>query len=233
MKQLDHLLQEKLGLPVETLSLPVARFFPKASEESFATDFPVWATTLALAAKRSPAPFNLLPDRFREKRSAQIERVAVRLSAFTISVFLLVLFLFKVAQLQVLEKERRVFQVNSEKAQEIETLKAKIEERKTLTNQLMRGHPFLSGVLKEISQSLPPNAVLDQLQYTTATQTVSLSGTIFATDKHPAEGLLGELIARWEGSPFFKEVRLVSSERDATYDQQASNFQIECALVVP
>jgi len=235
LKGVDRFLEEKVGLSVEPLALPLTDFFTHQNipAQPLENDFPVWAATLALASRRTVAPFDLLPERFREKKGEKIERVAVRMSAFAFFLTLIILFFFKGTQVQVLDKQAQVYRDRWRGVQEIATLHNKIQERKGLIQQLLKGHPFFVGVLKEISVNLSPNAVLGQIQYQQQTHTLSLTGTIFEAGGVPTEGALGELISRLEQSPFFKEVRLVSSERDEGYGQPASSFQIQCDLVTP
>ena len=104
LKQLDSFLQEKLTLPVQKLSLSPDAFFSKGplADETLVKNFPLWAATLALAAKRPSGPFDLLPLRFREKKSERIERVAVRMTSFVLFLVLSVVFAFNVVQVQVL-----------------------------------------------------------------------------------------------------------------------------------
>ena len=189
------------------------------------------APALGLAFQEGQG-LNLLPSRFRVKKSQKIERIAMRISTIVIVFILLVISSYRWKEVGSLEKEYALSQSSWKTVQEIESMKQTLGERKRVIAKIKEGHPYVLEVFGEISNLLPPYAVLDKITQPRGTNEIRFSGTVFGLHDKSTEASLGELISGFEKSPYFKEVKLVSSQRDETYDRPASNFEILCWLKV-
>lgn len=233
LKHLAEFLTEKLLLPVDRPPFPSGFQWTssKINEKNLHQQFPILSHALALAFQEGKE-LNLLPQRFRTPKSQKIERIAMRMSSVVIFFVLLTLSLYKGMEVRSLKRELDASQTTGSTIQGIESMRETVAEQKGVLSRIERGHPYLLEALGEIANLLPPHAVLNRISHPRGTDRLSFSGTIFGLQDQPTEGLLGELISGFEKSPFFKEVKLVASQRDETYDRPASNFEILCRMKV-
>ena len=229
LKNLTAFLSEKIGHPVELLPL-LPGFRGGAMEAEERTDrFPSLATSLGVAFQEGRGP-NLLPSRFRERKTQILSRIALRVTSIVTVLALCTMLSYEGMRHHLLRKELSFSGSSWKMFQEIESLKKELEVRKEVLAQLKERHPYLIGALKEVSNTLPSHAVIDRISFPQATDELRLSGMIFTVANQSTETLVTELISHFEKSPFFKEVKLISTQRDASYEQPASHFEIMCRL---
>ncbi len=233
MKHLTEFLSEKIDRPVELLPFQMGfRWNPSSiNEETLRAVFPWLVPALAVGIQRGRG-MNFLPRRFRERKGQLVERIAVRLLGALVFLVLLLSGIFQRAQLQLLKNELRGIQPSMKLVREADTLRGNLQERQRISVEIQRGHPYLLGALKEIAENLPSHAVLERMMLYRGGHELQLSGTLFGSSEKPAEILLGELISQFEKSPFFKEVKLISTRRDEAFEESANYFEIACRLKV-
>jgi len=233
LKNFPELLSQKVDCSVEMLPLIPGFQWDntKIQEETLREKLPLAAAVMGVAFQGGKG-LNLLPSRFREKRSQLIERIAMRILSVVVVLGLLLFAAFQRMSLNVLWKEHDGSRSSWKIVQEIEALEKGLTLRRDINQKIKGGHPYLRGGLKEIANSLPSYVVLNRIVLGKGSRDLYLFGTIFGTENQPTETLLGNLIESFEESPFFLEVKLVSTQRDETFDQPANNFEISCRMKV-
>lgn len=234
LKNLTAFLSEKIAYPIEILS-DVAGFHWDASrinEKDLQARCPVIACALGVAFEQG-RELNLLPSRFRERKSKAVERFALRISMIALGAFFLTASIYRWVELGFLQRERAILQSSWKMVQRLESLSQTLYGRREVLVNIRKERPSLVGTLKEISNTLPRHAVLTRIILNRGTNDLQLLGTLFGTENQPTETLVGELILNFEKSPLFQEVKLISTQRDETYDFPANSFELVCRLKVP
>lgn len=233
LKNLTTFLSEKMGRSVTLL--PFLTGFEwqsgRFNEEDLRQSFSFIAPVLATAFQEGKG-MSLLPARFREKRTQYIERVSMRILTFLVAVSFITFFIFQRLQIHFLQGELELTRPSWSFVKQVESLEKSVEEYRSAKAKIREGHPYVLGALKEIANSLPSHAVLSRVSLYRKTSDLQIGGTIFSSSNQSVEALLGELIKGFEKSPLFKQVKLVSTQRDETYDQTANNFEIVCQMKV-
>jgi|GEM_PF-1223977 len=233
LRNLTTFLSEKMTRSVEPLPLLTGFQWQsgRLNEEDLRQRFSFVAPVLATAFQEGKG-MNLLPARFREKKTRYAERVTMRVLTFLVAASLLTFFVFQRLQIHFLQGELELARPSWKFVQDIEALQKSVQEYKDAGAKIRRGHPYVLGALKEIANSLPPHAVLSRVSLYRGTSDLQIAGTIFSSSNQSVEVLLGGLIKNFEKSLLFKQVKLVSTQRDETYDQPANNFEIVCQIKV-
>ncbi len=104
------------------------------------------------------------------------------------------------------------------------------EREKKITGRALR-QPLWEGVLKELSNTIPDNVVLTQLDVVPSSvpKTLRLSGIIYA-DNLSADSQLSAFVDRMALGPYFLSFDLASRKNMAQTDAPASSFEIRGAL---
>ncbi len=118
------------------------------------------------------------------------------------------------------------------KVKEYLNIKTKFEERKESLEKAEGKQPLWWGIFKELSNITPPGVVLTQITAVAGTEPkqLRLAGRIVSRYTVVDVELSQYLIAL-EESPYFRDVVLVSSEKDLYSPMPAAKFEITCTLV--
>jgi type IV pilus assembly protein PilM len=110
-------------------------------------------------------------------------------------------------------------------------MKAKLDQRKDMLEKVKGKQPYWWGVFKEISNITPKDVILQKINAASDKQPkeIQLFGKIFA--KYTIVDMaLSQYVITLEESPFFENVKTVSTKNDMYSPIPAADFEIVCQL---
>jgi len=111
-------------------------------------------------------------------------------------------------------------------------MKGILTERKSLLESAIGRQPLWWGIFKELSNVTPPGTVLKRLRIKRKGQNIELHliGEVFA-EYTTIDLAISQYLVALDSSPFFTNVRPVSTERDVYSSVPRAAFEIVCDLV--
>lgn len=225
LRNLDKYLNRELNINVSKLCLPDEVNTQTLAKEKLDEDRNQIINAIGAILKGS-SEINLLPPEFKTQKIEFIEKIFLRLAAFTVTVVFL--FSLSVVRFQVGDYKNRLknAKMNLETVREIQALKQKVDTREDLINKIQRNKVPVNGLLKLISFKISRNIILDELILDEASHNLILKGTI-SVSSDMAGSVLAKFMADMKSSPFFKEVGLLSSQKI----DLGESFEIKCELI--
>jgi Tfp pilus assembly protein PilN len=110
-------------------------------------------------------------------------------------------------------------------------MKAKLDQRKDMLDKVKGKQPYWWGVFKEISNITPKDVILQKINVVSDRQPkeIQLFGKIYA--KYTIVDMaLSQYVITLEESPFFENVKTVSTRNDMYSPIPAADFEIVCQL---
>ena len=148
---------------------------------------------------------------------------------FIILAILLVSFIL--VNIRVNDYERRLVSAKSHRKilQEISILYDKILQREELSNAAKaREIPSIS-ILKELSNIIPENIILNNLDIDQRAGIIKFNGVVYLTSE-VGEVILTDFMEEMERSPYFKDINLESSQKSVIDNKKVALFNISCNI---
>lgn len=227
LKGLGDFLSKELGMEAGTI--PVPRKVDCTSIKDIEETFPqaVFALGGALAYRDK---VNLLPEVFRPKKVLVYQKISLRMVTIIVTViFILSYFAIK---LRIADYTKRIQVAKSHLAtlQEVKDLGGKVSMRENLLKTITQKNIPSDWVLKELSNIVPAEVILEELLLVHEKQRLDVKGYL-SVGSTAAHGILSNFMEKIEGSPFFEEADLVSVEGEMKEGKEVSVFKIEVRLV--
>lgn len=225
LKNLDRYLSEELNIPVKKMTLPKSI---DTSDINLTDEDSVALISLIGAILGYGEPGGLLPHEYRVEKIEFIEKVSLRMMAIFLGFALLVSFLF--IKLRIDDYNERLKQTQLQKGalSHIKELQDKLAERRAFLTQAQMSEISTEYMMKELSNIIPPNVVLDWLSINQKGKTLDMKG-VFYGPRPSAEGTLTKFMEGLERSRYFKDAQLTSVQAQ-TGKEDASGFEITCSL---
>ena len=114
---------------------------------------------------------------------------------------------------------------------QLEETKKRLEREKVLLPKAANEQPPWGEILEEISRIIPGKTTVTGLSLRTegSAKELRLKGVTFGEDAEVV-GSIVKIMEGLEKSPFFKDVRLSSSEENKEYSEQAGSFELRCKI---
>jgi len=230
-KNLDGFIQDKINKQTGYLGAEPSLFNALVDGKSAVKpgDMPQIVPLIGSGRGGRDGKVNLLPIEYRIEKAQKIQKISIRMVGFMVLSILLVSYLF--INVRVKDYEKRL--VNSKSRVKI------LYEIKTLYEEIARREKFVRAVkslekptmyiLKELSNIIPDNIVLDSLKVNQNKNSISFSGTVF-TGSDVGEVMLTEFMESLERSPYFTNINLVSSQRGTGGEEPATLFSMSCNI---
>jgi type IV pilus assembly protein PilM len=224
LKNLTGYLNKELNIEVSLLSLPACIDAQGIDKERLDREHNQIISSVG-AVLLDPETINLIPAEVKFQKIELIEKISLRLVAFTLGCVLL--FSFFTAGLKIRNYENRLANAQAYLTTmgEIRVLEQKVNPLENLLYKVQEGRMPAGGLLKLTSALLPNNAELDGLSLDQEGFTLALKGKIDLRQNN-APGQAQKFAARLKASAFFSEARLVSVRENGEYEE----FEIECKL---
>ncbi|MBI5166125.1 MAG: type IV pilus assembly protein PilM [candidate division NC10 bacterium] len=236
LRNLVPFLADGLGLPVEAINpFATLELSPALNRDGLTEVGPRFAVAIGLALEPAPA-INLLPPRLKVEKRLHWVRFGLRLALAALVLFFLMFYAFQRAQVSYYQRALAIRKVEAAKLVpamiELEGLRgltAQLGPKLEAYEQLVRREPIWHGVLKELSHITPKNISLTEIAWERGSR-MRLKGVVFSDPGMGAEEALAKYIALLTGSPFFREVDLITSSENQGYGVRALEFEITLGM---
>ncbi|MFA6384844.1 MAG: pilus assembly protein PilM [Candidatus Omnitrophota bacterium] len=181
---------------------------------------------------------NMLPVRERIEQKVELAAAAVQVFFFLACVITLLLYASSYANALKykslsgkLEAQLAQFESSSSRVREYFALKSKLEQKTELLRTARGAQPMWWGVLKELSVITPPEVVLRSINVPLGVEPreMRLFGRI--SSKYTIVDMaLSQYVQSLEESPYFSDVKALSSEKDPNAPVPSADFEILCKL---
>ncbi len=223
IKNLDVFLKDDLGLEVETLKLPEG-----IKNESGVDALPFLAAISVSLGDIDKKP-NLLPIEFKKRRLQRIEKISIRMIAFT--AFLILILSYIILFLREADYKNRLISTRSHRVviQGVVDMYNKVSQRSELVAKISSGSLLYINIFKEISSLIPDNIMLGNFSMNEDNKILSLKGKLFYTAKTPEE-ILTSFMQDIEKSSLFKEANLRRIVKSGKGLARIADFEIVCEI---
>ena len=181
---------------------------------------------------------NLLPMKEKLEQKAVIVNTVIRFvfpAIFLLSIFFYALSFANGQRYKVLIENQNYLVKNLEynvaQVRKYLDMKAKLDQRKDMLDKVKGKQPYWWGVFKEISNITPKDVILQKISAVSDKQPkeIQLFGKIYA--KYTIVDMaLSQYVITLEESPFFENVKTVSTRNDMYSPIPAADFEIVCQL---
>jgi type IV pilus assembly protein PilM len=181
---------------------------------------------------------NMLP--VRERIEQQVVFFTAAVQVFFLSLFIITMLLYASSYANglkyralsgKLEEQLKQSEVSSSNVKEYFDLKSKLEQKMKLLQTARGRQPMWWGILKELSVITPPEVVLRTINVPLGVEPKELrlfgriSSKITIVDM-----ALSQYVQALEDSPYFSDVKALSSEKDPNASVPSADFEIVCTL---
>ncbi len=168
---------------------------------------------------------DLLPVGIKKKKKLVAFKIFFDLGVIFLGiVFLFVLFLTRLQTVEYRNK-LKISKAHLKTIEGIKTLKEKIRLREELMDKIQAGTVPPDGVLKVISNLIPTEIILDELEMDQSNHSLVLRGAV-SGGEDVAGLIITHVMTQLEASLFFSEVSLISSQRVGVLQK----FEIKCTI---
>lgn len=227
LKNLDRFLNEEFGVTIRRLGMTKAIDTQKAAVKDDDAPRLISLFGTMLGYKERP---NLVPHEYTAKKTELIQAASLRMAAVAAALVLLVLFIF--IKLRMDNYNYRVKNIEFQKSVlgQIKELSDKVAKREDIMARAKASSLPLEKIMKEISNLIPNNVVLDSLSVDSRSDTVNMRGVVYE-QRGRAEAVLTKFMENMEQARFFKDAQLslIQSGGESGKDD-VSNFEINCSL---
>jgi len=230
LKNICSQLSSKLQIPVECLDLPVnlRLGLGKDKLEAIKNDFCTIVPAIG-AGLSDLKGVNLIPDSYKQESLRKIKKTSVRIIFIFVSLMLLTLHIFNMAQDKALQNVISAREPQWQKLQDAQNLHQMITQRNNIIKHTLKNQVPLYYIFKSLSNIVPREIYLQSIDIKDKATSMRIRGITLET-KETAEVSLAGFIKLLEDSPLFNNVLLDSSEDVIALDREAVEFQINCSL---
>lgn len=227
LKNLDTFLSKELNVSVKYFDLP-----GEIRNETGENNEVLSSYLGAIGAVLHPVGgvVNLLPKEFVGEKAKNVQRISIRMVGFTAISILILLYAGIGIRAGYYKGRLDNARAHRNTLQEIITLYSKISQRTEAVSLLSSGAISGSILLKEISNIIPADIVLNRLNINFNKKQVVFKGVLHSLSP-VIEDELTKFMEMLENSPLFEEANLVSAEKTKAEDGRlTANFEISCSL---
>ncbi len=226
LKNLDVYLSEELKAPVKKMFLPTSIDSSKANlkpEDSASL------VSLVGAVLGYRGHLNLLPHEYKMEKVEFIEKISLRMIAVIMAVVLL--FSFLIIKFRIADYKYRLKNIIFQKSilYQVKDLQDRVSERMVLLNKLKQSTISLERVMKELSNIIPQNVVLESLNISEKNKSLDMKGLVYGP-RNSAEEILTKFTEALERTRYFKDAQSSSIQDRTTGSEEMSSFDITCTL---
>lgn len=223
IRNLDVFLRGDLKSNVENINFPEGTKF-----ESDIDPLPFLGAIAASIGPLETRP-DLLPIEFKRRKLQRLEKISIRMFAFTI--FSILVFSYIILSLRGADYKNRLISTKSHRAviQGLVDIYNKVSQRSELVAKISSGSLSYINIFNEISNIIPDNIMLGDLSINENSKILSLRGKSFYTGKTPEE-ILTSFMQDMEKSRFFKEANLKKIAKSGKGLEEIADFEIECKI---
>jgi len=233
---MDENFKKIFSIPVEYLNVSTL-FVAKSSVnvEQLNNNILDFAILLGLAIGKQKQ-INFVPDIYKQRKTKLSQIVVTSVlsgAAFMISCVLIVFLFFRIGGLkQEIDKSNVQMGDIVPQVQAFNAQCMSYRQNRTYLENLRMRQLLLANSLKELS-NIAPRAITFQKLYLVEDGWLNINGFVFddTLAELSSESVLTDFIIALENSPFFTEVKLVSSERGDEYEVAHSVFVLSCKIV--
>ncbi|MFA5100701.1 MAG: pilus assembly protein PilM [Candidatus Omnitrophota bacterium] len=181
---------------------------------------------------------NMLP--VRERIEQKVELFAAVVQVFFLLVFIITLLLYSSSYANALkyktlsgklEGQLKQFESASTPVREYFALRSKLEQKAGLLQAARGAQPMLWGALKELSVITPPEVILRTINVPAGRDPKELRLFGRISSKYTIVDMaLSQYVQSLEESPYFRDVKALSSEKDPNAPVPSADFEIRCTL---
>lgn len=226
LKNLDRFLSEELNAQVKLMKPPGSIDISRA--RLLDEDAPSILSSIGAALGYKDCP-NLLPREYRIEKIEFIEKISLRVTAIIVGVILLASFSF--IKFRVDDYSNRLKNATLQKniLNQIKDLQDRVVERSTFLAQARMSEISLEYIMKEMSNIVPSDVVLDSLVVNQKSKTLDMKGIVYEP-RGLAEDILTKVMEAIERSKYFRDAQLASVQGTATGREPSSSFEMSCSL---
>lgn len=233
LKGLTKFLQENLGVSVSIGNPLEGINVAKGAIESLEAISHRFGIALGAALSQGRG-INLLPKELKEKTKRTFKRAGIEAVAAAVAVILILTFIGM--KLQLANYNKKISAVNLELkailpqleiASSYERVQDELSERKALINGIINNTPLWKEVFKELSNIVPKEVVLTEMNMDN--NTLIMKGEILGTAQNREEAL-SNFISTLEGGTF-KHVSLLTAKMGEE-EKGKSEFEIKCVCSI-
>ncbi|MDD5422986.1 MAG: pilus assembly protein PilM [Candidatus Omnitrophota bacterium] len=226
LKNLDRYLQEELNVPVAKIAMPPSI---NTSKVALNADDAMSIAALVGVAVSYRKCLNLLPHEYRTEKVEFIEKVSLRALASILVVALWVSFFFTKVRIDDYDRRIKTAPIQQEVVAQVKELRNRAVEREAFLSSLQAGELPVENIMKELSNIIPQNVVLQNLTMNKKAKTVNMSGFVYGPGSS-AQTILAKFMEDMESSRYFKEAQLDSLQLGKAGSQDSSTFSMACSL---
>jgi len=168
---------------------------------------------------------NMLPEEFRAEDKKALKRFSVTVVTFAMGVIVLLSYALLCIQAINLKKGVEIQKQHWDNLGEIKLLKDKIMAYSSVVNAVSRDGVQAGRIMKEISNMMLLDMVLDRITVDTKEPNIKIGGVVSKQDS------LTSFMSNLESNALFNSVKLSFSEKNETPDGEDSvKFEITCNL---
>lgn len=224
LKNLERYLGKELNINISKLPLPGCINTQKIDKEKLEKDQSQMMSAIG-ASLADSGGINLLPQELKTQKIEFIETVSLRVVTIILSAILLFsLFIFKFQERDY-KKRLKTAQIHLQTIEGIRVLKQKIYLMQLAIDRIQKHRIPVDGLLKQISNIVPGNILLNELNLDTEGHVLILKGAVSASES-VAQPVLTDFMKKIETSAFFSDVALVISKNIGGVQE----FEIKCDL---
>lgn len=226
LKNLDKFLYEKLNIPVNYLSLPAGvENRTQEDSRSMLSFLGVIGSALPLAGET----INLLPEEVASEKVEAYKKASIRIAGFTALSIFAVLFISINMHISSYKKQLESAKSYRMMIQKVMDMHNEVIEYTEAVAAIRKGAIPIDVSLKEISNIIPSNIVLSELNINMDARDASFKGIIYPKGDM-AETELTKFMEALEKTVYFKEANLVSVRKAEAVTVVASDFEIKCLI---
>lgn len=225
LKNLEKYLSDELHIPVKKMPLPKSI---DISNIDLKDEDAVAIISLIGATLDYKHPLGLLPHEYRVEKIEFVEKISLRMIAIFLAFMLLVSFLFIKLRMNDYHARLKAAQLEKNMLSHVKDLKDMLADRTRFLAQVQMSEVPVEHVMKELSNIIPPNIVLNWLSIDQRGKTLDMKGTIHEP-KGSAEEVLTKFMESLEMSKYFKDAQLASVQAQSG-KEESSSFELSCSL---
>ncbi|MBU0573910.1 MAG: type IV pilus assembly protein PilM [Candidatus Margulisiibacteriota bacterium] len=236
---LAEFLGETLGIPIDVASTfaRTKMSFKLQDQEKLQKHTSQMSAALGAALDYFEPDVNLLPEEIREKWKVLARKHARPQEAgilFAVTLLLLYsgLYLYSASlknQVTSIQSQIDVLKPKLSRLEEIEQAVREEEGRAGIFKRIELDRLKIPIVFKELSDSLPPEVLIERLNLVESSRTLDFGGIVFGKGDTP-ENILSRFVLTLAKQPSFEKVDLISATKVGGYLYDAFSFQVQAKI---
>ena len=227
-RNLDSFISKVTMTKTECLKVPsevIDRSGKGATEEVIARVLPL----VGVGRGGQNIKVDLLPLEYKKESMQKVQKISIRMVGFT--TFLILMMAFILVNIRMTDYRTRLISADSQRKvlSEVKLIYNKVIEREALIKAVKSDSVPTISMLKELSNIIPDNIVLTNLDIDHQKGVIKFNGTVYAGED-VGEVILADFMKKMESSPFFKGINLGSSQKKLVGDRRTVVFDITCNI---